>query len=105
MKKPITSLCVLLVSTVFTLTSAYASDDADYAKTVTGDNGVRYSLTKSAKSVMHIFDAMPKMRIYKYTGTEATKYFGKGDRGNDISPHGQVIYPQYVTNQDNYMLA
>ena len=45
------------------------------------------------------------MRIYKYTGNEATKYFGKGDRGNDKSPHGRVICPQYVTNQDNYMLA
>ena len=105
MKKLITSFCVFAASAVFANTSATAGSDADYAKTVKADGGVLYSLAKSSKSVMHIFDAMPKIRIYKYTGTAATKYFGKGDRGNDKSPHGRVIYPQYVTNQDCYTLA
>ena len=101
-KKLSANLYFLLATTFFTC--AFADDDANYAKTVTGDGGVRYSLAKNAKSMMHVFDAMPKMRIYKYTGTEATKYFGKGDRGNDKTPHGRVIYPQHVSSQDNYAL-
>ena len=105
MKKLIISFCFFTASAVFASSSTYAGSDADYAKTVKADGGVLYSLAKSSKSVMHIFDAMPKIRIYKYTGTAATKYFGKGDRGNDKSPHGRVIYPQHVTNQDYYMLA
>ena len=67
MKKLITSFCVFAASAVLVNTSATAGSDADYAKTVKADGGVLYSLAKSSKSVMHIFDAMPKIRIYKYT--------------------------------------
>jgi hypothetical protein len=95
-------LLAVFVTLVVMLTNAYAGSDSDYAKTVTGEGGVLYSLTKTSKSMMHVFDAMPKIRLYKYSGTAATKYFGKGDRGNDKSPHGRTFFPSVITNHQYY---
>jgi hypothetical protein len=86
----------------YNFASAAASD---YAKSVVGQGGAVFALSNSSKSVMHVFDAMPKMALYKYTGSEYKDIYKIGlNRGNDKARHGTVVYPQHTTNRDHFTL-
>ena len=85
-----------------TFASAAASD---YAKSVVGQGGAVFALSNSSKSVMHVFDAMPKMALYKYTGSEYKDIYKiELKRGNDEARHRTVVYLQHTTNRDHFTL-
>lgn len=93
-------LAMLMVNNV------YANANANYTKTVTGQGGALFSLSKGDPAVLiNTFDAMPKVYLYKYTGNQLKNIFKLGlDRGNDKSPHGRIIFPSHVSNQDYHEL-
>jgi hypothetical protein len=91
---------------MLTLSSAYAGTDADYTKTVTGQGGALFSLSKGdAAALVSVFDAIPKIYLYKYTGSQMKDIYKLAvDRGNDKSPHGRIIFPPHSSNQDYHVL-
>jgi hypothetical protein len=90
---------------MFTVASAYAGSNADYTKTVTGQGGALFSLSKGDAAALEAsFDAVPKIYLYKYTGSKLKDIYKLGlDRGNEKSPHGRIIFPTVISNQDYHL--
>lgn len=87
----------LLFSLLFSITSFAQSTDADYAKTVKGEGIIRHSLAKTSKKVVHLFDALPKITTYQYTGTQY-----QFTRAQQVAL--RVFYPPYWSSSDEWEL-
>lgn len=63
--------------TMLMVSNAYADANANYTKTVTGQSGALFSLSKGDPAVLiNTFDAMPKVYLYKYTGIQYKNIWG-----------------------------
>jgi hypothetical protein len=96
MNTSLSKLIFLALVLVINSDNAFANlTDHDYVKNVKGDEGLIYSLSLSSKPVEHLFDALPKLRVYQYTGTKAA-HVGKAFK--------RVVYPDIFSTQDNFKL-
>ncbi|MEO8254046.1 MAG: hypothetical protein ABI554_06620 [Flavobacterium sp.] len=90
---------IILLFLLFSRISVIAQDsDANYAKTVQGEGIKRHSLAKTSKTVVHLFDAFPKITTYQYKGTKyaftAAQQLQK-----------RVFYPPHWSNHDQWQLT
>lgn len=77
------------------------TNNSSYWKTYTEPNGIQHSLSVASKNVVHLFDAMPKYWLYKYSGSEnLKKEYADLLKAKNLIVH----YPTFINSHQEFAI-